>query len=846
MSDTQKIWKSCLIDDAKIDFEGQRIQFHTVDRSLMRVVNKSAANGVRVAFNYPAHMCNMTIAFALEAFYEFMEELFSNKLDSEKTVLVISNKIEFRDVYEHLYLNGQRLSKLVAPLGRVKRNGEIKPIYDTLVGVGARHKEFIKDSKMLFSKSIHVLPADVHARNIGAVIVDVNERTNAEDIDSLLAWCDEQDIKSVIFIFTDPYSYVLHHLKQLGIPIWGWTPEMLESEFSQDIQDGDGIVPDEYMKNYFLKSAIFIGHNIKGIKKRFETIDDPILTDYFKKAREYFIDMFKTYHRTKDPLLKSIYETFAKTIGVLEKIIAPIDSVELIESSSFNQVHTLSSRIDKLRYLCDKLAEKSFAMAAFAQTAIQIIEDVFQRMQNRDHPKTNKVVKTIKDSLDGNKSALIITYRAWDSMAMYDYLEQEHKLSQDFLDSKNIYIRKFSDLNDIDFVVDTTYICGSMPFRPFNNRLVLRLNISQEIVFWLYPSELPILEKQIKIDHERLCEEFGLDERSSVMSRLLGVDRDAVSQQLKTKYVKGMSKDFDNQILELEKAEDPRLKKIFDEVADDLFQEGDGFEDDWDTDSDAGIDYKNGIDVEADSTVRCMKIRFTDNSVLFVTQGKRLPLFLEKSGDNKFEIRYSVPSKIKEKDIIIIVDNGAKNTVEQEILKVVHASPKLRRDVEYAGSWFALLKKESKRTNDEFNLICEKLHNAGVTVGKPAILGWLNGERIGPQDLQNIFRIGQAYKIQFIIDNYEKVAKSVRKIRSIHHRVLRRLSEIIIKKGIKAGIEDEDLIDEDMGLYIEDFSKAITMKKVKEITPDCEIPYNYLNKMLSAYLANDIENGTTK
>ncbi len=841
--DEQKIWKSILIEDTCIGYNRKGLNFHTVDRSLLRVVNKAISQKIRLSVSYPVHFCNMVIPFAVEAYYELFEESMKSEVKNKRKVFVVSDNLEIRENYLKLDLAGSPLSNIVAPLGLVSRNGNIKPVYVKYRGMSKRDREYAKDSQIIISTSIKLLPDDPITSDIGVIIVQMNRRINPEDIEKFLDWADSKDLKSIIFISTDPYSANTDYLKSIGFPVWSWTPEILSDEFSNELEELN-YDKETYTKNYFLKSAVFIENNIRGIKKKFHVFDqDTRLNELLYKCWDFFTNTIKIFRKEGNPNLRYLAYTFSKQISILEKTIAPLFFVENAEESSYFSMHSLSARLEKIRYFCSKIGEDSQMMAAYAQNAISLYEDIAEYLQSHNSPKSEYIKKVIKHAIENKKRYLIITYRECDSQAVYDYLEKEEEISKESLEEKNILIRKYSDLYDINFPLDKVFICGTMPIRPENTRLTLRLNLSPEIEFLLYPTETTILKKQIEYDNVRSHKEFGLSTRAYALSRLLKIDSKAIKGQLKNKYDKEYSYEkegiHDESEKYLEKIEDPKLKDVFGEIDSELKSSHLEGEEDWEVDNDSSVDYKEILSSKGDIKIESFRIDFTDGTVMYVNKTKRLPIITEK----KTSEEYKTANMIKPDDLIILVDSGARNTVAQELLKRVHEHPKLRDDAVFAKSWAFLLKKRIVEENDSISEAFDKLKEAGIDIKTEiSVRFWISGETIGPRNPNNILCIAKAYGIDFLEEKHQRIISAIKRIRSINHKVLRRIKEILLKKGIKAKFED-DLIDEELGLHIEDFSDAISMKRVKSINSGMEVPYNYLNKLLSKELSSEIENG---
>jgi hypothetical protein len=155
--------------------------------------------------------------------------------------------------------------------------------------------------------------------------------------------------------------------------------------------------------------------------------------------------------------------------------------------------------------------------------------------------------------------------------------------------------------------------------------------------------------------------------------------------------------------------------------------------------------------------------------------------------------------------------------------------------VVYQRTWIAYLKQALEESGDGFADVIHKLHDNGAkgpdTPG--AIFHWINGAIIGPQDLENIRRIGIIYNKQFLVEHFKKIVGAVKRLRTIHRSLASRLSRLIPYYGIEAnrGNVDNTVIDEELDLYLEDFVNIVSLERIEAVEMAEMIPVGLLDKI---------------
>lgn len=825
----EKIWKSELAEDAFISYKTIPFHFHTVDRSLLRVANKAIGKGKKIVINYPLHRCDLLVPIALEACYTLIGR-------KKNKVLLVTSKLSAREFYEDLMQAGGKVSNNLFPIGMVSRTGGIKPIYQTLRGLRKEYKDYIRDSVVFLSSSLKYLPSD--ASLIGAIVFDLRQNYDTEAIDYVLEWSNAASIPSVIFVISESQTENVKRFNSLGIPIWGWTPSMLKKEF--ELED----IKEESLEAPFYRSAIEVRRIAKGLKRRMYLVETP---ESFKRmlydSYKFFKDCWKIFQAKRIPLLREALFTYSRSLKAIERMSAPMKNVIEEEESAWG-VLSLRKRVEKLGAIQKKLSEDEPLAANLLSSAASNMERLKDWLLENDNPKYKELLSLMQEN-KGRKICFAF-FRACDKSAALSALHEKLNLSEEQLNSRGIFFATYAEIDSMTQMLDVLCIMGAVPQYA---RFLLRSSQAEEILFMTYPTEVAVLEREIIEDNDVWNNEFSLDERAHAIGVLIEAMPESLKPRIREQYAYAKPPEMQAQIArELKK--EGNAEKIGNETVSNFFADllprnafaGEFGEDVEEQDEDFAIDYESddAIFSEGGVEVNAIKIDFEGGESIAVQDSKRLPVFLE----FKDHIIYKEACRISKKDIVLIINKGTKDTLAQSMFKVLHSLPSMRSTVTYAQSWVAMLVREMKKARMDSWDVLRELQRRGSEITEPlTITHWTLGETIGPRDKKDILRIGQAFNNKFLLDNFKRISEAVTALRGIHHKLVNRLRLMIPKAGVKVmrqePIEDE-MISPELGLHVEDFYNAISLKRVAALTK-VRANYSICNKLLRSEDFGELE-----
>jgi hypothetical protein len=135
-----------------------------------------------------------------------------------------------------------------------------------------------------------------------------------------------------------------------------------------------------------------------------------------------------------------------------------------------------------------------------------------------------------------------------------------------------------------------------------------------------------------------------------------------------------------------------------------------------------------------------------------------------------------------------------------------------------------------------------ELVGLGCSVQAQTVRLWTVGATIGPNDPENVRRIGVVAVEPRLIENYQRVYKAMELFRSAHSVLGRRIGDLarIYGSAAVAGrVDADEVLDERSGLTVADFRDCVDLVRIKTIEPRGPVPRAVLDR-----IQNDLEEGS--
>lgn len=177
-------------------------------------------------------------------------------------------------------------------------------------------------------------------------------------------------------------------------------------------------------------------------------------------------------------------------------------------------------------------------------------------------------------------------------------------------------------------------------------------------------------------------------------------------------------------------------------------------------------------------------------------------------------------------DTLVLVDSDAHKTLLAKVLEVAENVPELA----VAGAWHAHWRATLRRaytSHGSYHALADALAAHGCGVQAQTVRLWCIGVTLGPDDPQDVQRLGVVMGDPVLRDRHHDVARGMQTLRNAHVRLGLRLGRIARTIGAAAAagrLPADEIIDEASGLTAADVEHAVTLAEVTAIDPAHDVP----------------------
>jgi hypothetical protein len=228
----------------------------------------------------------------------------------------------------------------------------------------------------------------------------------------------------------------------------------------------------------------------------------------------------------------------------------------------------------------------------------------------------------------------------------------------------------------------------------------------------------------------------------------------------------------------------------------------------------------DGTNLEVDA----VRVDFTDGRHMYVDAGSSVTRWRSRGGTP--EAGY-LAWRIAEGDELLFLDGEARKDLLAKVLEVAEDVPELAVPAAWIDYWRDAL----RRAHDAFHTyegLHRELETRGCVRQTQTVRLWVVGQTIGPEDPEDIRRLGECLGDSPLVDNYRAVASAMQALRNAHVRLGQRLGALARQVGPQAGsglIDEDEIIDERTGITASDFRDAVEILAVRSVRPAGRIPF---------------------
>jgi hypothetical protein len=225
-----------------------------------------------------------------------------------------------------------------------------------------------------------------------------------------------------------------------------------------------------------------------------------------------------------------------------------------------------------------------------------------------------------------------------------------------------------------------------------------------------------------------------------------------------------------------------------------------------------------------DLDVEALKIEFADGRWMLIDAASSVTCLRSRGGMP--EAGHAARA-VRAGDELVFIDGEAQKDILAKVLEVAEDVPELAVPAAWVDYWRDALRRAHSRF-EGYERLREQLARRGCDKQTQTVRLWVIGQTIGPEDPEDIRRLGECLEDSALVANYTTVADAMRGLRAAHVRLGHRLAAMARRVGPQAaaGMVDEDeIIDERTGITASDFRDSIDVVTVRAVEPAGRVPF---------------------
>ncbi|MGH9090800.1 MAG: DrmE family protein [Acidimicrobiales bacterium] len=233
---------------------------------------------------------------------------------------------------------------------------------------------------------------------------------------------------------------------------------------------------------------------------------------------------------------------------------------------------------------------------------------------------------------------------------------------------------------------------------------------------------------------------------------------------------------------------------------------------------------RGGVARSGSSVVGAVRITFDDGRWTLAEVAGTVTRF--RPGTGAPEPAYPV-SSVKPGDRLLFFDGDSRKDLLAKVIEVAVEVPALAVAAGWVAHWRRTLG-VAYRVFGSYPAFADALLAEGCTVQDQTVRLWVIGVTIGPEDDDDVRRVGVVMDDPVLRDRHDEVCRAIHSLRGAHVRLSQRLSDLARKVGsaAEAGLMDADeVVDERSGLTVADFRESVDILTVSAVESAGDVPY---------------------
>jgi hypothetical protein len=190
-------------------------------------------------------------------------------------------------------------------------------------------------------------------------------------------------------------------------------------------------------------------------------------------------------------------------------------------------------------------------------------------------------------------------------------------------------------------------------------------------------------------------------------------------------------------------------------------------------------------------------------------------------------------ARLQPGDQVLFLDRDSRKDLLGKVLEVAVEVPALAVAAGWVSHWRRVLQKAYERVRT-YSALTAALHDQGCTVQTQTVRLWVVGATIGPDDPEDVRRVGMVTDDAVLLGQHARVCQAMRSLRGAHQSLGRRLSDLARHVGSAAAaghLDADELVDVRSGLTAADFQESVDILTVQALEPAGDVPYLVIGRL---------------
>lgn len=184
-------------------------------------------------------------------------------------------------------------------------------------------------------------------------------------------------------------------------------------------------------------------------------------------------------------------------------------------------------------------------------------------------------------------------------------------------------------------------------------------------------------------------------------------------------------------------------------------------------------------------------------------------------------------------DQVVFFDGDGRKDLLAKVIEVAGEVPALAVAAAWVAHWRRVLAAAYRRFGT-YSALAAALAREGCTVQTQTVRLWVVGVTIGPDDDQDVRRLGVVMDDPALRDTYAEVYRAFRSLRGAHVRLGQRLADMarrVAPAAAGGALQDDEVVDERSGLTVADFRESVEVLTVRQFAPAGAVPYVLIGRL---------------